>query len=128
MRNRQRTAAVPSPSVTRRALALIARRLKPARVARVNVKYISEGTEVSFTFEPYTRRGKLIHAARVPDALAIEAACLQRFAELQDQRYPRWCTGAGGFGVFEWDLVRNKLNHFHHQRIVDVKTTRVVGF
>lgn len=128
MAKSRKSETVVNSSATRRAFARIARRLKDSSVARVNVKYMVEGPQVSFVFAPYTRGGKIVSAASVPNGLAIEAECLHRFMGLLSQRYPRWWAGAGGFGVFEWDVVSNKLNQFHHARIVNVKTTRKEGF
>lgn len=112
-----------------RTLARIAKRLKDARIVRVNVNYLTDGDQIiSFAFEPFNRRGKMVRASNVPDGLVLECECLLWFRGLQTRRYPRWWAGAGGFGRFEWNLTRNTLTHYHHARTIQVKTTRREGF
>jgi hypothetical protein len=53
---------------------------------------------------------------------------LERFLmQLVRERYPRWDTGAGSQGVIAWDLQTDSIRHFHHELVVDVKTSLIEG-
>ena len=42
-------------------------------------------------------------------------------------RYPNWDQGPGSFGVVSWDVRADCIQHFHHQRRIDVKTSLIEG-
>jgi hypothetical protein len=127
--DRRRTRKVPEQTASdTRALSRIRKSLKDASVVKVNVKYLTQDDRVEFIFEPFDRSGKMVRASAVPNGHELEAQCLLCFRVLQKRRYPLWWSAAGGFGVFEWNLIRNTLTHYHHARRIEVKTTRREGF
>jgi hypothetical protein len=42
-------------------------------------------------------------------------------------RYPLWDQGPGSFGVVSWDVRADHIQHFHHQRFIEVKTSLIEG-
>ena len=42
-------------------------------------------------------------------------------------RHPPWDRGPGSFGVVCWDVRADTIKHFHHERIIDVKTSLIEG-
>jgi hypothetical protein len=49
------------------------------------------------------------------------------FADLLDLRFPRWANAEGARGEFEWNLVRDTLEHSHSLRYTDYETSTLKG-
>jgi hypothetical protein len=47
--------------------------------------------------------------------------------ELVKERFHFWNKGAGSFGVVSWDVAADRIQHFHHQRTIDVQTSLIDG-
>jgi hypothetical protein len=47
--------------------------------------------------------------------------------QLVKERFYCWNKGAGSFGVVNWDVAADRIQHFHHQRTIDVETSLIEG-
>jgi hypothetical protein len=47
--------------------------------------------------------------------------------QLVKERFYFWDEGAVSFGVVNWDVTADQIQHFHHQRTIDVQTFLIAG-
>jgi hypothetical protein len=100
--------------------------LKAAGVAVATVHYAGgHGIVGVFGIDNHDVHGKRLPQDTVSDDVCEEI--LRHIAQLLDQRHPQWYEGTGSFGVFEWNVLKDGLQHLHHQRYIDVKTSSREG-
>jgi hypothetical protein len=114
-----------SPITPSQRLPLIWHALREAGVMYVECRYEGRGGTGGYVLEYQDRHRK-------PTFFSIVAEQIQQqltgfLWQLILRRYPTWDEGPGSFGVLTWDLRADRIRHFHHQRIIDVKTSLVEG-
>ena len=113
------------PMTPSRRLPLIHSALQQAEVMYVELVYEGCGATGGYVIAYQDRhkrdsRGPFL----APD---IQQSLTGTLWALVRRRHPLWDQGAGSFGVIYWDVRADRLQHYHHQRIVDVKTSLIEG-
>ena len=110
----------------RKHLPEVARQLKNAGVARVEIEY--DGCGDSGQIEGITyldREGRAIHPIGQIDF--TEEAILDLFYDLLEVRHRGWENNDGACGEFVWDLLADALTHTHSYRYTEYETEEHEG-
>lgn len=106
-------------------LPLIHHALCDAQVAHVELRYEGRGGVGGFSL-----RLQDVHCRdRVWDRVdpATQQSLTGFLWQLVVLRCPQWDQNAGSFGVIAWDVRADHIRHFHHERIIEVKTSLIEG-
>jgi hypothetical protein len=106
-------------------LPLIDHALREAKVMYVEFRYEGRGGTGGYAMEFQDRHRQPSRYGLVEEPLKQQ---LNGFLwQLVLRRHPTWDQGPGSFGVITWDIRADLIRHFHHQRIIDVKTSLIEG-
>lgn len=114
-----------SPITPSQRLPRIEHALRQAHVMYVELRYEGRGGTGGYAAQFHDRqkqndRWKMIDAN-------IKQELIGFLWQLIVRRYPSWDQGPGSFGVVTWDVRADCIQHFHHQRLIDVKTSLIEG-
>ena len=114
-----------SPITPSQRLPFIHHALRQAQVMYVELRYEGRGGTGGYVVQFHDRHRQDVLWHQVdPD---IKRQLVGFLWQLVQGRYPHWDHGPGSFGVVSWDVRADHIQHFHHQRSIDVKTTLTEG-
>jgi len=120
---------VPLPSVLpvtpSQRLPLIHHALCEAQVAYVELRYEGRGGMGGFSLRLQDAHGldRVWDRVDPPTRQSLTGFLWQ----LVVVRCPQWDHNAGSFGVIAWDVRADRIRHFHHERLIEVKTSLIEG-
>jgi hypothetical protein len=113
------------PITPRERLPLIEQALQRAQVMYVELRYHGGEGSGGYTVRFYDRHKQSDRWEGID--INIREQLSGFLWQLVKERYYFWDKGPGSFGVVNWDVRADRLQHFHHQRTIDVQTSLIDG-